>query len=596
MSRLLAIIVTVAIMVIAAVYGWLWLSAQRTIPLSVSAADRAAAMDNADRIADLGHEPGQWPVRLFIPASALQDMAGTVVGTTVRVPVGARSPSGPDGYLVATVRNLEFIPTDFQLRVRLKMDVTYSAVRTSPWWGDATVRFTGNADMLPVHAGPSGSETLGFRLIPKGFSPAIGWGPLNVAATEMLSQVVASHFLERLGRDLVIPIPALSVPINIQSGMVSTHQGRFPAGGSYRFTALLDEGSLRGEIATDRMLIVSSGVWLLGGVPEAAKTSPSLPRHTGGTLAHMDQRALATKARLEPFERTSGDAEAHIPIAPILSMIAPENGLAESDSAARPGYDMRGVITEARGTVLKRSLINNRVVGDIYLAVSPATPDLASGTLSLAPRGLQWRRDFGLSGELDVTIQARAQFRPYLSGSRLSQALGADLAVNGTTKTTIPFTLGLKLMRGADGSAVMLVPDARCTRVAVDLRQDDAAGPLFSTRWYSLQSAGIRIERNIGGGAAASFSLIDSKPRYVPFPAEAPLITWPSDGVAVTTTPKALVMGEKGIDVTLSLHARPAGKAEQADFAAGRAGLHAALRERLPEKPCVADQRFRLLL
>lgn len=144
----------------------------------------------------------------------------------------------------------------------------------------------------------------------------------------------------------------------------------------------------------------------------------------------------------------------------------------------------------------------------------------------------------------------------------------------------------------------MLVPDVPCTRVAVDLHHDKGAPPVFSTPWYSLQSAGVRLERNIGGGAAASFPILDSKPHYIPFPV-APLaegVTWLSDGVAVTMAPKALVLGEDGIDVTVSLHARSATKGEQASFAAERAGLHASLREGLPAKPCLPDQRFKLLL
>lgn len=602
MSRVLTRVAAVIILVLVAVYGWLWLSAQRTIPLAVSPADRAAAVAHADRIADLGSEPEKWPVRLFIPASALQDIAGTIAGTSYRMPFGGIGPNGPDGYLVATIRKLEFVPNDFRLRTRVEMDVSYAPAGKTQWWGDATIRFTGEADMLPVHDRQHGSETLNFRLIPTGFSPAIRWGPLNYAATEMLSQVVASHLLERVGRDLIIPIPALAVPIDIRSGMVSTHEGSFPAGGSYKLTTQFDGRPLQGEISTDRLLIVSSGVWLLGGLPDTPAPSPSLRRAVDGRPSELDQRALATKARLAPFERTSGNAEAHIPIAAILALfkqLEPEVGGTAAASAEKANYDVSAAITEASGTLFKTKLVSNRIVGDISLAVLPASPDFASGTLSLAPLGLQWQKGIGLTGQLDATIHARAQIRAYLSSSRMSQALRADLPVNGSTKTSIPFTLGLKYMRAAAGSAIMLAPDVRCTRVGVDLRQDEGAGPLFSTAWYTLQSAGVRVERNIGGGAGASIGLLDSKPRYVAFPVEGPLaqrITYPSDGIALTIAPKTLVMGEDGIDVAVSLHARSAGKAEQASFAAQRAALLATLRKGLPAKPCVADQRFKLLL
>ena len=588
MSRTWAIVLTVLVLAFGAVYGWLWLSAQRTIPLSVSPSDRAAAVANAHHIADLGPEPANWPVRLFIPASALQGLAGTVAGTTYRVPFGDGGANAPDGYLVATIRKLDFIPTDLLLRARVEMDVAYEPVSRSSWWGSATVRFTGKADMLPVRDEQGGSGTVGFRLVPTGFSPAIRWGPLNVAATEMVSQVIASHFLERLGRDLVIPVPPLAVPINIAAGMSSTHKGSFPAGGSYRLKAELSGGSVRGEMATDRLLIVSSGVWLLGGIADAA-ASPVAPEHN----------LVTAKARLARFERTSAHAEAHIPMAPILAMIAPHNAGAVPGSAAPSGYDISAAITEATGPLLKTSLANNRVMGNIYLAVSPASPDFASGTLSFTPLGVEWQKGLGLTGQLETDIRMGAKVRAYLSGSRFQQAIGANMAVTGSTKATIPFTLGLKLMQGDQGSAIMLVPDVQCTRVAVDLRPDESAGPLFSTPFYSLPSAGVRVERNIGGGAAASFALIDSKPHYVPFPAEGALtqgITWPSDGIAVTVAPKWLAMGDDGIDVTVSLHARSAAKAEQARFAAERAGLHAALRKGVLAKPCNPDQQLKLLL
>lgn len=596
MPRILAIVVGVIIVVLGAGYGWLWVTAQRTIPLSVSPLDRAAAIASADRILKLGSAPDKWPVRLFIPANALQDIAGTVAGTTYSLPFGDIGPRGPDGYLVATIRKLEFYPAEFLLRARVEMDVTYVPANRTQRWGDATVQFSGTAKVLPVHVGQGDSQTLGLRLIPTGFAPAIRWGPLNVGATEMLSQVVASHLVERMGRDFVIPIPALSVPIEMPSGIVSTHEGSFPAGGHYRLSARIDGGSFQGEISTDQLLIVSSGVWLLGGLQEAVP-SPSLRQTTGAGLSNLDQRALATKARLAPFERTSGNAEAHISIAPILSLIEPERGAEVEGAAPKDGYTIRAAITEATGVMIKTNLVSNKIVGDVSFAVSPASQDFAVGTLTFTPLGLQWRNGLGLTGELDAAIDARAKFRTYLLGSRLSQAMAANIDVKGTTAATIPFTLGAKLMSGSEGSAIMLIPDAQCTRVAVDLRPDEGADSLFSTRWYSLQSAGVRVERNIGGGAAASIGLIDSKPRYVPFPVEeARGITFPFDGIAITTAPKSLVMGEDGIDVIISLHARPASKAEQGKFATQRAALHAALRKQVTAKPCSADQQFKLLL
>jgi len=596
--RILAIVVGLIIVVLGAGYGWLWVTAQRTVPLSVSPQDRAAAVASADQILELGSAPDKWPVRLFIPATALQDIAGTIAGTTYRLPFGDIGPRGPDGYLVATIRKLEFYPAEFLLRARVEMDVTYVSENRTQWWGDATVRFTGTAEVLPVHVGQRSSQTLGFRLIPTEFTPAIRWGPLNVGATEMLSQVVATHLVERMGRDFVIPIPALSVPIEMSSGIVSTLEGSFPAGGHYRLSAQVDGGSFQEEISTDQLLIVSSGVWLLGGLREAV-SSPSLLQTAGPELSNLDQRALATKARLAPFERTSGNAEAHIPIAPILSVIEPERG-GEAEGAAPEGsYTIRAAITEASGMMLKTNLVSNKIVGDVSFAVSPASQDFAVGTLTFTPLGLQWRNGLGLTGELDAAIDARAKFRAYLLGSRLSQAMAVNMDVKGATAAIIPFTLRAKLMSGSEGSAIMLTPDVQCTRVAVDLRPDEGAGPLFSTRWYSLQSAGVRVERNIGGGAAASIGLIDSKPRYVPFPVEGALargITFPSDGIAITTAPKSLVMGDDGIDVIVSLHARPASKDEQGKFAKQRAELHATLTKQVSAKPCFANQQFKLLL
>jgi hypothetical protein len=151
----------------------------------------------------------------------------------------------------------------------------------------------------------------------------------------------------------------------------------------------------------------------------------------------------------------------------------------------------------------------------------------------------------------------------------------------------------------AEGSAIFLVPDVGCTRVALDLHQNPGSGPLFPSGLYRLNSVGVRIERNIGGGAPASVALIDSKPRYVPFPAEGPLangITYPSDGVAITTLPKALVIGENGIDVVVSLHARGASRSDEAGFASDRGALLTVLRKGLPAKSCAPDQRFRPLL
>jgi hypothetical protein len=590
MSRTLAIVGGLLLVIVAAAYGGLWLMAQRAIPLSVSLPDRGAALNNADRITALGAEPGKWPVRLFVPAGALQDLAGTIAGTSYRLPFGEVGPQGPEGYLVAKIRKLAFTPTDFQLRAHVEMDVTYLPVTRSQWWGGTTVRFAGQADMLPVGGAGGGAETINFRLVPTRFAPSISWGPLNFAAREMLSQIAASHLLQRLGHDLLIPIPPLTVPIDVKAGMVAVHEGKFPVQGGYKITARLDGQPLHGEISTDRLLIVSSGIWLLGGLP--GQFDPR-PLSSANTQAELDKRALAIQARLAPFERKSGHAEAHIPIAPILSLVEAPPGVDPAN------YNLRVAITEATGAMFRHDIANNRIVGDVGLVVSPASPDFASGTLSFAPPKLQWQKGFGLAGRLDATAYGQARVRASLSGSRVGEIKSADLGVSGATKTSLPFTLGLKLIQERADSALVLVPELGCTRMALDLRQDPGTGPLFSTGWFSLESAGVRVERNIGGGMPAFVALIDSKPRYVPFPAEGPLaegVTYPSDGIALTTAPKALVIGENGVDVVVSLHARSASKAEEAGFASDREALLAAFRKGFPARVCDPDQRFKLLL
>lgn len=93
--------------------------------------------------------------------------------------------------------------------------------------------------------------------------------------------------------------------------------------------------------------------------------------------------------------------------------------------------------------------------------------------------------------------------------------------------------------------------------------------------------------------------LVHSKPRNVSFPAGGPLakgISFPSDGVAITTSPKSLAIGEDGIDVVVSLHARRASLSDEARFASDRSALLPTLKKELPAKSCDPNQRFRLLL
>ena len=116
MSRTLKIVLGSIVAVALAAYGGLWLHAQRTAPLAVRLPDRAAAIADANRIIDLGPEPEKWPVRLFLPASSLQNLADTVAGTQVRIPFGDAGPEGPQGFLVAEIEQLTFGPTDFLLR------------------------------------------------------------------------------------------------------------------------------------------------------------------------------------------------------------------------------------------------------------------------------------------------------------------------------------------------------------------------------------------------------------------------------------------------------------------------------------------------
>jgi hypothetical protein len=605
MSRTLAKIVGAVTAIAVAAYGGLWLYAQRTVPLAVALPDRAAAIANAARIVDLGAEPGNWPVRLFVPASALQDMAHAVVGTRYRIPFGEAGPQGPEGFLVAKIEKLTFAPSDFLLRANVEMNATYVPVTRTPWWGGATIRFAAEADILPVRGPRDDRAALYFRLVPTSFSPRVRWGPLNYAASELLSQVVASHLLDGLGRDLLVPLPPLRASIDLEPGLLFSHETEFPVEGSYRITTRYAGRPLRGEISTDHLLVVSSGVWLLGGVPDPADRSlgtDALPRTGRGgqtEQAALDAAARATKTRLAPFERTSRDAEAHLPIAPVLAL-AGATVRSETDRGpvgAGPDHELSTVLTDAVGTLFETKLASNRIAGDIILAIAPASPDFASSTLSFSPPALRWKKGVGLTGRLDATARASARLRAILSSSRIGRPLGADLNVGGSTRTSFPFTLGLRLVRKDAGSALFLVPEIGCTRMAIDLRQDDEAGQLFAAPWFTFETGGLRFERNVGG-VPATLPLLDSKPRYVPFPVGGPQgggVTYPSDGLALTAAPRTQVVGEDGIEVALSLAARPASKAEQAGFAAQREALLIELRTDLPAKPCAANPRFRML-
>ena len=74
--------------------------------------------------------------------------------------------------------------------------------------------------------------TLAVRLVPTSFAPRVRWGPLNYAASEMVSQVVAAQVLERVGRELLIPLPPLAAAIDLEPGLVATQEAEFPVEGS----------------------------------------------------------------------------------------------------------------------------------------------------------------------------------------------------------------------------------------------------------------------------------------------------------------------------------------------------------------------------
>ncbi|MBO9519836.1 MAG: hypothetical protein J7493_17390 [Porphyrobacter sp.] len=584
-------------------YGALWLYAQRATPLTASLSDRAAMVANAEQIIDLGPEPERWPVRLFVPANTLQDVADTVVGTQYRMPFGNVGAQGPEGFLVAEIEELSFNPTDFLLRAKAQMKVTYAPVTRTPWWGGATVRFVAEADILPVRGAQDDPEALYFRLVPTSISPRVRLGPLNYAATELLSQVAATRLLEGFGQNLLVPLPPLKASVDLEPGLLTTQQGEFPVDGSYKMAASFDGRPLHGEISTDRLLVVSSGVWLLGGLPKAPNQSlqpETLPRPTRReetVQAAHDARALATAARLKPFERKSSEAVGHLPIAPVLALASRDTQPTSSSASSDDYQELSAVISEAAGTLFRTNLARNRLAGDIDLAVSPASPDFASGRLSFEPPALEWKKGIGLTGQWAATAHGEARLRADLSSSRIGRTLGAELDVRGSTKAAFPFTLGLQLVQNREGSAIFLVPEIGCTRLAIDLHQAGDAGPLFATPWYTLQSIGLRFERNFGG-VPTTLPLIDSKPRYLPFPAGDPRaqgVIYPADGFAITTVPRTLVIGEDGVDVSLSLTARSASNAEQAAFTAAREALLAELRQELPAKRCAASPRFRLL-
>ncbi|KRA84278.1 hypothetical protein [Altererythrobacter sp. Root672] len=603
MSRWLKIVLGSIVALAVAAYGGLWLYAQRTTPLSVSLTDRAAAVANADRVIELGPEPERWPVRLFVPARTLQDVADTVIGTKYRIPFGGAGTEGPDGFLVAEIEKITFVPSDFLLRAKAEMKVTYAPVTRTPWWGGATVRFVAEADMLPVRGVNDDPGALYFRLVPTSFSPRVRWGPLNYAASELMSQVAASRLLEDFGQNLLIPLPPLKASIDLEPGLLTTQEGEFPVDGSYKMTANFEGRPVRGEISTDHLLIVSSGVWLLGGLPDASdpslgpETTSRPSRREDNDQAALDARIAATAARLKPFERKSSEAEGHLPIAPVLDLVS---GNSPPNTDSPPAGEYRGVsavITEATGTLFRTKLASNPLAGDINLAVSPASQDFATGRLTFAPPVLQWVKGVGLTGSLDATAQGDARLRADISSSRIGRSLGAELEVAGSTRAEFPFTLGLQLVRNGAGSAIFLVPEIGCTRMAIDLLQVGNTGPLFATPWFTLQSVGVRFERNFGG-VPATLPLIDSNPRYLPFPVGDPLaqgVVYPADGFAITTVPTKLVIGADGIEIALSLTARSASSAEQARFKSERETSLAKLRQDLPAELCAANPGFRLL-
>jgi hypothetical protein len=224
--------VTVLFILVCIFVAAAWLPRQRSLASGLANDALAEGIDQASGNLREGPTPDDWPRRGFVPTSFLKQATAAFRGATVLIPSGPQINGHVDGYLHLRISSFELVPSDAKMGVKITATATYESDRVRPWWRGVSANLLIDAVLLPTgQFEENKAYTTNFQVVPDAISVLPGWQTLDPRRPRLLDTIIADQVSIHWGQRMVLPVPALTIPIDVDENLNSSSYQPFAGDG-----------------------------------------------------------------------------------------------------------------------------------------------------------------------------------------------------------------------------------------------------------------------------------------------------------------------------------------------------------------------------
>lgn len=468
-----------------------------------------------------GATPGDWPVRAFVPAAAIQTIADALSGTKVVIPVGVERDGHVDGYITALLSDLTVRSDDSAISMSVLASATFSPDRENPWWAGAKADVEISGLLLPQgsHKDENGRGAFDLQFVPDSVAVHGSYGPLDLSARQLTSELVAHISSTRFSERLRIRVPDVAIDPEVDISINSMSNKKFGGkGGSTDIAMKMDRKPVRLGLALNRFVVVKGGIWVLGGkdFPAIAPT-----RLDGDVAEHL--AGLAPK--LDPYRQPDN----RLVVALSKQVLVDFTNKLLAEGALK--LDVK--TTNTVGNLTEANLEVDKV-GDIGIEVRPEGDPFGTASATVVPTAVTWTKDNGLGIEGKVSASARIRLNVHFN-TGIGGGIGKQITFDADAEAPFSVNGALRERDVAGHKIVAFEPVLSCSKISIDVSQGPTSG--FDLEYVLMQPFGLNIGMELGEGKLSPAVLLSSAPRLVELGN-----TYAQDGTLVDHAPDETVV------------------------------------------------------
>jgi hypothetical protein len=315
------------------------------------------AINQTEAVLVQGPVPSKWPIRVLVSPKTIDSTLRILEGSFVTVPIGKPQNNRVDGYLKITIDRAHVSTNNAKLGADLSVSIGYDPDLVNLPVGGLSVPVSVKALLLPAsqQINQDGLITI-LKIVPYSISFGTMSSNIEAVANNFLSHLGVKDAITAWGDQLQVSIPSIVAKTPLDISFKSQTTEPFKKGGSTNIQTSLTRSPSTLELAFDRTIVTSSGVWMLGGLPP----KPVVINPAAGpppSQADLEKRRNELLAKLAPFNKPSDGLEISVNKSVMTGFVDKLLG--------GPPLEISIGTTDSTGTIESAIPIKDNVLGDV---------------------------------------------------------------------------------------------------------------------------------------------------------------------------------------------------------------------------------------